>query len=656
MSAGDVRDWRRALLNPWVTVTLAGLVLLVITGVWWDAAVGANWWQLGALTQGLAWCAAAEVARRASARASWTTGLLFATGALLLTACVLLPFGLSVRAVADLVWVGLAITLPVALSSYPQGGPRTSGERAAAAVLVFLGVLGLVAGEIGPASYASAQLRGGVACGQLALLVAFLWWRGEHGDAQTRIALLWLGLGVGAGGLLVGHLVFAAETATLLTPLVVVVGLLLGLLMPASVAIGLAAPRLYDVRRLISQATVAIVMVDLTIGIVAGTLATLSLLTGAPATKGSVAVVATACAVAFGPMLVRVRRITEEILFGGSTDPLDAMARLGVELGADSSLDAWAEALRTGLVVPRVELRIGDVVLAAAGSGGGVTESTSLVVGGEHIGDLVLTLPVDAPRLPRNTRAVLGLLAGPLARALQAVQLAEELRSSRERVVQAREEERRRLRRDLHDGLGPVLTGVAYTADAATNLLRSDVDRAGLLLGQVREDTTAAIAEIRRIVEGLRPPALDEIGLAGALRQAAVRFAGAVEVDVRSELAAANSPGGLPAAVEVVAYRVAVEALTNAARHARSGADGSVLHVDICVAASAGAVDELAVTIQDDGASAAPWASGTGLASMVARCDEVGGSLVAGPTATGGRVEARLPLGQPIADAEHPCG
>ncbi len=106
---------------------------------------------------------------------------------------------------------------------------------------------------------------------------------------------------------------------------------------------------------------------------------------------------------------------------------------------------------------------------------------------------------------------------------------------------------------------------------------------------------------------------------------------------------AADAPGRLPAAVEVVAYRVAVEGLTNAVRHARPRGDRPVLHVMIDLA-SAEAAEALVVTVQDDGAPPGPWTTGTGLASILARCDEVGGTAVAGPTADGGRVEARLPL------------
>ncbi len=662
------RGVRPALWRRGGAAALGGLVVLAVTGLWVAPGEPAApaWWQVGALTQGLAWCVVAEAARRLPVRggaARVATVPLFLTGTTLLVGSALLSAGASRGTFTGLVWLALAVVLPPSLVDYPYGDVRARGASAVMALLLAIGLVGLdPAGVVGSAVHGTDVLRGGLGTVQVAVLVAWLWWRGEHSDRPIRVALLWPALGLGACGLLVGHLTFAAEPNGLPAPLMQVLFLVFWLLVPASVAVGLTAPQRYDVRRLISSVAVYTTMVDLTVGVVAGSLALVALATGTPPTKGAVATVATAAAIAFGPALVRVRRIIEEVLFGGSTDALDTMSRLGTELGTDSSPRAWVEALRAALLVPRMELRTGGKLLAAAGTGGGggATETTALRAGGEHVGDLVVAVPPDAARLPRGTRAVLDLVAAPLGRALQAVRLAEELHASRGRVVQAREEERRRLRRDLHDGLGPVLTGVAYSADAAINLLASDPQRAGALLTRLREDTADAIAEIRRIVQGLRPPALDEVGLAGALRQHILRYSGAAQVDVRCTLPAAEAPGRLPAAIEVVAYRVAVEALTNAVRHARPPTPAASLRVVVEIAgepcrSSGGApVDaRLVVTVQDDGDREQPWVTGTGLGSMYARCDEVGGTVTAGPTQTGGRVEARLPLGRPLGAGDH---
>jgi signal transduction histidine kinase len=215
--------------------------------------------------------------------------------------------------------------------------------------------------------------------------------------------------------------------------------------------------------------------------------------------------------------------------------------------------------------------------------------------------------------------------------ALQAVRLSEQVHESRKHIVAAREEERRRLRRDLHDGLGTALTAVTLKADAAYNLKVTDPDRSAKLLLELRADLTAAIADIRRLVYDLRPPDLDELGLTGALRQRAQQSwrEFLVTVDVPDDLPA------LPAAVEVAAYRIATEAVTNALRHGTATACQVTLRTD----------HGLHVEIQDNGTNeATAWSHGVGLRSMHERAAELGGTLTAGPTNRGGRVHALLPL------------
>jgi signal transduction histidine kinase len=191
------------------------------------------------------------------------------------------------------------------------------------------------------------------------------------------------------------------------------------------------------------------------------------------------------------------------------------------------------------------------------------------------------------------------------------------------------------VRRDLHDGLGPTLTGIAYSADAVRNLLHADTGQAERVLLDLRRDAADAIAEVRRIVYGLRPRALDELGLVAAVRQQVGRLRSAdgrpLVVDVR---APAHLPD-LPAAVEVAAYRVAVEAVTNVARHAR------VDRADVEFTVEDGG---LTVQVRDAGCSPDPWAAGVGLATMRERVEAVGGTLLATGGPDGGTVVARLPL------------
>ena len=182
---------------------------------------------------------------------------------------------------------------------------------------------------------------------------------------------------------------------------------------------------------------------------------------------------------------------------------------------------------------------------------------------------------------------------------------AAELQRARERLVAAREEERRRLRRDLHDGLGPALAGAALKVEAAENLLASDPAAAGKLLEDARSEIQNAVADVRRLVYALRPPALDELGLVEALREQAEKLGAAdhprVEIDASDQLE------GLPAAVEVAAYRISLEAMTNAARHA----DARTCVVRIALN------EDLELEVVDDGAG---LPTTTARASVSPRC------------------------------------
>ena len=264
-----------------------------------------------------------------------------------------------------------------------------------------------------------------------------------------------------------------------------------------------------------------------------------------------------------------------------------------------------------------------------------------LVYQNEQIGELLL-----APRTPGETfspadRALLGDLARQAGIAAHAVRLtadlqrvAVELQHSRTQLVTAREEERRRLRRDLHDGLGSALTSVTFQLDTASNLLESDPQAVKNLLKELKAQTQASIADIRRLVYNLRPPILDEWGLVAALRRtgstiSVTQCAGTVE--------APESLPALPAAVEVAAYRIALEALANVVRHA---------HASTCSMRLSISDDALIVDIEDDG-SGLPrnFHAGVGITAMRERAAELGGSCTVETVPPGGtRVYVFLPL------------
>ena len=224
------------------------------------------------------------------------------------------------------------------------------------------------------------------------------------------------------------------------------------------------------------------------------------------------------------------------------------------------------------------------------------------------------------------------------------MQLTSDLQRSRERLVTAREEERRRLRRDLHDGLGSRLAALNLQAGALRGLIRRDPDAADEAVTELRDEIRASITDIRRLVYGLRPPALDELGLVAAIRQRAAVCAlgesSGQSNDLHVEVHAPEHLPALPAAVEAAAYRIVEEALTNVVRHSRART---------CVVRLTIEQRALITEIADDGVGMRPDnAAGVGLLSMRERAAELGGTCVVECTPGGGtRMLARLPLAGP---------
>lgn len=211
---------------------------------------------------------------------------------------------------------------------------------------------------------------------------------------------------------------------------------------------------------------------------------------------------------------------------------------------------------------------------------------------------------------------------------------ADDLQHSRERIVSAREEERRRLRRDLHDGFGPLLASLMLRLDVARGLVDHDSDAAASLLADLKGQVQGMIGDIRRVVYDLRPPALDELGLVATIREYATQIR-----EVNVTVVAPESLPNLPAAAEVAAYRIAMEGLTNVVRHA--GAHSCRLCLEV------GEALELEIT--DDGRGLPEGVrAGVGLTSIRERAAELGGLCeIESPEGGGTRVWVRLPLVSP---------
>jgi signal transduction histidine kinase len=444
------------------------------------------------------------------------------------------------------------------------------------------------------------------------------------GDEVLRRQLLWLVLA------LIGNAIAFLPWLMRLGPQLLVV---MPALVPAAIATAILRYRLLDIRLAVSRALLYFLLIVGVIAVYSGVV----LLLGRTLELGAAALVALGVALLFNPVRMRLQRVLDRALYGHRRDPVRALSHLSARLDAElGSLDDLLTAVRDALQLPYTAFRLRGREVAASGSAAGVLEVIPLAASGAASGELVIGVRTGQSRLGSQDLHVLTVLAIPLGVALRATMLSEELQQSRERIVAAREEERRRLRRDLHDGLGPTLSGVAYATDAARNLTRSDPDTAVDLLARLRGDIGDAIIEIRRLVEGLRPPALDELGLVGALHREAERLS--YQEGGRPLTVSVDAPPDmpeLPAAVEVAAYRISAEALNNAAKH--SGAEN--VRVSITVG------EELHIQVQDDGRPGPDgWLPGVGMASMSERAAEVGGRCEAHPGPDGGNVEAVLPL------------
>jgi len=330
-------------------------------------------------------------------------------------------------------------------------------------------------------------------------------------------------------------------------------------------------------------------------------------------------------------------------MYGERDDPYAVISRLGRRLEAtlapDTVLPTLVETIAQALKLPYAAILLkegeGFRTAAAYGSPRGEPETLPLVYQREEIGHLVLSPRAPGEAFSDADRNLLEDLARQAEVAVHAVRLTTDLQHSRERLVSTREEERRRLRRDLHDGLGAQLAGLKVQAGALRRLIPGDPAAADELVVELREELRSAIADIRRLVYDLRPPALDDLGMVEALRQMAQRY-GAKDEPLSVLVEAPEDLPNLPAAVEVAVYRITQEALTNVVRHARARTCVVRLAVN----------DDVALEIVDDGVGIpAERSAGVGLSSMRERASELGGSCVVERAPEGGtRVLVRLPL------------
>jgi signal transduction histidine kinase len=427
------------------------------------------------------------------------------------------------------------------------------------------------------------------------------------------------------------------------------------LLVPLTIGVSVLRYRLWDIDLIINRTlvygllTACVVVLYILVVVGLGTLfsAPGNLLTSLLAT-GLIAVL-------FQPLRERLQRAVNRLMFGERDDPYRVLLRLGqrleTTLNPEAVLPTIAETVAQALKLPYVAItwEQGEVasesVVAASYGKAGEHETPlhiPLVYQQEQVGELLLaprspgeSLTVGDMRLLHDLAHQIGVAVHTVRLTADLQRLTGDLQRSRERLVAAREEERRRLRRNLHDGLGPRLAGLTLKLETARNRLAYD-SLADTLLADLITRTQEAVTDIRRLVYDLRPPTLDELGLVPALQEHAFQYTDQSQTQIHVEAPACLPP--LPAAVEVALFRIAQEALTNVMHHA---------HASQCTIRLT--LDEhehlLVLEVSDNGQGLAPNRNrGVGFASMRERAEELGGTWTVEQLPTGGTcVRTHLP-------------
>jgi signal transduction histidine kinase len=471
-----------------------------------------------------------------------------------------------------------------------------------------------------------------------ALATLTLRWRRSEGDERQQIKWFLAGVVLLPLPLLL-HDAQPTVSDALISVAFVVIPVLLG--------VAILRYRLYDLNLVVRRAAAYAVVSALVAGIYLGIVAVVEASVGRGAGTWEHVVAAVAAAAVFQPLRALVQRVVDQVFYGDRLRPYEVMNQIGRRLEhavvPETVLPGVVEAVAGALRVPYVAVELDDAgrgasVAAEHGTPAGDVEVFPLTYQAETVGRLLVSPRSPGTALEPVDRQLLADLARHVGAAAQAVRTTLALQRSRAELVAAREEERRRLRRDLHDGLGPTLAGVTLGLAAARAQVRPAPDDAEALLDTLAAQAEQAIADIRRVVYGLRPPALDEFGLVRALQLQAEQVAAtAPSLAVRVEVAG-DPPQRLPAAVEAAAFRIASEALANVVRHA----DATTCRVQLSLN---GALD---VVVADDGRGLPPdHRSGVGLTGMRERAEELGGQLTVASEGRGTVVRARLPVVEP---------
>jgi len=461
------------------------------------------------------------------------------------------------------------------------------------------------------------------------------WW---SSDGQVRRQLAWLAFGglvilvLVAIELVLGRLLEPSDERGAYFEAAVVA------ILPLATYIAIVRHRLFDIRVVLRRSLVYAILSLAVVATYAASLAAASQLLDVNEGIGASLVASAVVAVALSPVKERLDRTLDRALFGDRKAPERPLAALGAQWegshGPSEMLVAAARTVQVALRLPYVRIDPVDGEPVTVGEPVADPVSFALISHGEQEGTLYAGPRARGERFDSRELALLADLSRHVALLVRTTRLSADLYRSRERIVSAREQERLRLRRDLHDGLGPVLAGITLQFDALRPHL-ADNPVAGELFDRIKSELRRCVSDVRRTVDGLRPADLDQLGLAGVVAEHARSLsASGVVVD----LACADDLSGLNPAAEVATYRIVTEAMTNVVRHANART---------CWVRIDRERDRLEVSIADDGCGIDHGGTpGVGLASMRDRADELGGTLQIGPRPGGGtQVVAVIPAG-----------
>lgn len=428
--------------------------------------------------------------------------------------------------------------------------------------------------------------------------------------------------------------------------LISITGMMLSILfIPVSIGIAITRSRLWDIDPIINRTLVYGALSFLTILFYVLTVGVFALYFRSNETNLVISFIATGVvAILFEPLRQRLQRAVNRLMYGERDDPATVLMRLSQRLDSalapDSVLQTIVETLAQTLRLPYAAISLLDEEPRFASTRQLPPSELihlPLTYQTERVGELILAPRAAGESFSTADMKLINIIAQQAGVAAYTVRLNNDLQKSRERLVTAQEEERRRLRRDLHDGVGPTLASLSQRIDTASEFVKSDPEKSVQLLKELKGQVKETVSEIRRLVYALRPPVLDEFGLVSAIREYVAQYSGPNGMSITFNVT--EPLPSLPAAVEVAAYRITLESFTNIIKHA----EASTCQIKIKIENRA-----LLLEISDNGKGlSAESRAGVGRTSMHERAAELGGECVIENIPTGGtRVSARLPIGK----------